>query len=162
LTVTRRERIGFVFQAFNLIPSLDAKQNILLPVKLAGGSVDQSWFDRVTESTGLTSMLKRRPAALSGGQQQRVAIARALVAKPRVVFADEPTGALDTRTGREILGLLRQVVDEFQQTVIMVTHDPAAAAYADRVLFLADGRIVDDLHRPTVNEISARMTRLEA
>jgi putative ABC transport system ATP-binding protein len=162
LTITRRTEIGFVFQAFNLIPSLDAKQNIVLPLKLAGRSVDREWFARVVEGTGLTPLLKRRPAELSGGQQQRVAIARALVAQPRVIFADEPTGALDTKTSKEILDLLRMTVDLYEQTVIMVTHDPAAASFTDRVLFLADGQIVDELRAPTVDRVAYRMTRLEA
>jgi putative ABC transport system ATP-binding protein len=162
LTVTRREQIGFIFQAFNLIPSLNTQQNIALPLKLSGQQLDQVWFNQVVESVGLSDYLKRRPAELSGGQQQRVAIARALVAQPRVVFADEPTGALDTRTSKEILNLLRLTVDQFGQTIIMVTHDPMSASFADRVLFLADGEIVDEMHQPTVERIAARMTRLEA
>jgi putative ABC transport system ATP-binding protein len=162
LTVTRREQIGFIFQAFNLIPSLNTQQNIALPLKLSGQQLDQVWFNQVVESVGLSDYLKRRPAELSGGQQQRVAIARALVAQPRVVFADEPTGALDTRTSKEILNLLRLTVDQFGQTIIMVTHDPMSASFADRVLFLADGEIVDEMYEPTVERIAARMTRLEA
>lgn len=162
LTVTRREQIGFIFQAFNLIPSLTARQNIALPLKLAGQTLDERWLDQIVQSTGLGDYMKRRPAELSGGQQQRVAIARALAARPRVVFADEPTGALDTRTSKEILQLLRLTVDQFGQTIIMVTHDPGAASVADRVLFLADGVIVDDMRNPTVERIAARMTRLEA
>src|SRR6478735_2600291 len=162
LTVTRREQIGFIFQAFNLIPSLNTQQNIALPLKLSGQDLDRAWFNQVVDSVGLSGYLKRRPAELSGGQQQRVAIARALVAQPRVVFADEPTGALDTRTSKEILNLLRLTVDQFGQTIIMVTHDPMSASFADRVLFLADGEIVDEMHQPTVERIAARMTRLEA
>jgi putative ABC transport system ATP-binding protein len=162
LTTTRRELIGFVFQAFNLVPSLTALQNIELPLKLAGKQPDRAWRDQIIASVGLNSHLRHRPAELSGGQQQRVAIARALVARPRVVFADEPTGALDTRTGRDILALLRQAVDEFQQTIIMVTHDPLAASYADRVLILADGHLVDELVGASSEQIAARMIRLEA
>jgi len=162
LTVTRREQIGFIFQAFNLIPSLNTQQNIALPLKLSGQDLDRAWFNQVVDSVGLSGYLKRRPAELSGGQQQRIAIARALVAQPRVVFADEPTGALDTRTSKEILNLLRLTVDQFGQTIIMVTHDPMSASFADRVLFLADGEIVDEMHQPTVERIAARMTRLEA
>ena len=162
LTVTRREQIGFIFQAFNLIPSLNTQQNIALPLKLSGQKLEQAWFNQVVESVGLSGYLKRHPAELSGGQQQRVAIARALVAQPRVVFADEPTGALDTRTSKEILNLLRLTVDQFGQTIIMVTHDPMSASFADRVLFLADGEIVDEMRDPTVERIAARMTRLEA
>ncbi|CAN5662984.1 ABC transporter ATP-binding protein [soil metagenome] len=162
LTKARRKEIGFVFQAFNLLPSLTAKQNIQLPLKLAGESVDRHWFEEVVGSIGLDQLLNRYPAELSGGQQQRVAIARALVSRPRVVFADEPTGALDTKTSRQILELLRATVDQFGQTIIMVTHDPTAASFADRVLFLADGRIVDEMLQPTVASISLRMTQLEA
>jgi putative ABC transport system ATP-binding protein len=162
LTVTRREQIGFIFQAFNLLPFLNARQNIELPVKLAGGTIDRAWLDQIIAGVGMTDRMKQRPAELSGGQQQRVAIARALACKPRVVFADEPTGALDTRTAKDILGLLRQTVDQMGQTVIMVTHDPLAASYADRVLFLADGRIVTELYRPSIDVIASTLTRLEA
>jgi len=161
LTIARRAEIGFIFQAFNLIPSLDVKQNILLPLNLAGRRADRDWFKQVVDGAGLASLLKRRPAELSGGQQQRVAIARALVAKPRVIFADEPTGALDAKTSKEILELLRITVDDFRQTVIMVTHDPVAAGFADRALFLADGEIVDELVAPTAERIANRMTTLE-
>ncbi|MGK5680648.1 ABC transporter ATP-binding protein [Actinoplanes sp. URMC 104] len=145
LTELRRDRIGFVFQAFNLIGALTVEENILLPSRLSGERPDRQWLAAVVERVGLTDRLRRRPAQLSGGQQQRVAIARALAVRPEVVFADEPTGALDTETAAEVLGLLRSTVDEFGQTVVMVTHDPVAASYADRVLVLADGRIVRDL-----------------
>jgi putative ABC transport system ATP-binding protein len=161
LTELRRERVGFVFQAFNLLPSLTAAQNVTLPLRLAGTRTDPAWLRQVLDRVGLTNRAGHRPAQLSGGQQQRVAIARALVTRPAVVFADEPTGALDTRTGREILGLLRQVVDGLGQTVVMVTHDPVAASYADRVLFLADGRFVGELTSPTAGRVAERMTRLE-
>lgn len=161
LTTTRREHLGFIFQAFNLLPTLNAQQNIILPLKLAGKKPDRVWFDQVVAGVGLTQQLRQRPSELSGGQQQRVAIARALVTRPKVIFADEPTGALDTRTGRDILGLLRQTVDRFGQTVIMVTHDPVAASYADRVLFLKDGRLVDEMHHPTVERVAERLIRLE-
>lgn len=145
LTELRRDRIGFVFQSFNLIGALTVEENILLPTKLSGQRPDRQWLAGVIERVGLTAWLSRRPAQLSGGQQQRVAIARALAVRPDVVFADEPTGALDTETAAEVLTLLRSTVDEFGQTVVMVTHDPVAASYADRVLVLADGRIVRDL-----------------
>jgi putative ABC transport system ATP-binding protein len=161
LTELRRERVGFVFQAFNLLPSLTAVQNVTLPLRLAGARTDTAWLREVLDRVGLTQRAGHRPAELSGGQQQRVAIARALVTRPDVVFADEPTGALDTRTGREVLGLLRQVVDELRQTVVMVTHDPVAASYADRVLFLADGHFVGELTAPTAAQVAARMTSLE-
>jgi putative ABC transport system ATP-binding protein len=161
LTELRRERVGFVFQAFNLLPSLTAVQNVTLPLRLAGTRTDPAWLRQVLDQVGLTDRAGHRPAQLSGGQQQRVTIARALVTRPEVVFADEPTGALDTRTGREVLGLLRQVVDGLGQTVVMVTHDPVAASYADRVLFLADGRFVGELAAPTAGRVAERMTRLE-
>jgi putative ABC transport system ATP-binding protein len=162
LTITRREQIGFIFQAFNLLPSLNARQNIELPIRLAGKAVDRGWIERIVTQAGIGDRLKQRPAELSGGQQQRVAIARALAPRPRVVFADEPTGALDTRTARAILELLRATVDEFGQTIIMVTHDPVAASFSDRVLFLADGRIVDETDEPTADAVAARLTRLES
>jgi putative ABC transport system ATP-binding protein len=161
LTELRRERVGFVFQAFNLLPSLTAVQNVTLPLRLAGTRTDTAWLRQVLDRVGLTKRAGHRPAELSGGQQQRVAIARALVTRPDVVFADEPTGALDTRTGREVLALLRQVVDELRQSVVMVTHDPMAASYADRVLFLADGHFVGELTAPTAGQVAARMTSLE-
>jgi len=162
LTRLRRDRIGFVFQSFNLVPSLTAGQNIALPQRLARRRADKEWTREVVDRVGLSGRLGHRPGELSGGQQQRVAIARALVAKPAVVFADEPTGALDLATGRDILTLLRAVVDAWRQTLVMVTHDPAAAAYADRVLFLADGTIVDTMERPEAARIADRMTSLGA
>jgi putative ABC transport system ATP-binding protein len=162
LTELRRERIGFVFQAFNLVPSLTVTQNITLPLRLAGVRTDEAWLRGIVERVGLTGRTDHRPAQLSGGQQQRVAIARALVARPEVVFGDEPTGALDMMTARDVLALLREVVDGLGQTVVMVTHDPIAASYADTVLFLADGRIVDSVAAPTVDLVAERMTRLGA
>lgn len=162
LTVLRRERVGFVFQAFNLLPSLTAWENIILPIRMGGRRPDKRWVRELIARVGLTGRERRRPAELSGGQQQRVAIARALVTRPAIIFADEPTGALDTSTGREILELLRDIVREFGQTVIIVTHDPIAASYAERVIFLADGRIVDLLESPTRELVAARMTRLDS
>ena len=156
----RRERIGFVFQSFNLVPSLTAAQNITLPLRLAKQKPDKAWLAEVTERVGLTERIKHKPGELSGGQQQRVAIARALVAQPEVIFADEPTGALDTRTGKAILSLLREAVDGLDQTVVMVTHDPTAAAYADTVVFLADGEIVDTMAGPSPERVAERMTHL--
>jgi putative ABC transport system ATP-binding protein len=161
-TALRRERVGFIFQAFNLLPSLTVEQNIGLPLRLAGRRPDRAWSREVVERVGLQSRLKHRPAQLSGGQQQRVAIARALLTRPEVVFADEPTGALDTRTSADILALLRHVVDALGQTVVMVTHDPLAAAYADRVLYLADGAVVAADEAPTADAIAERMTHLGA
>jgi putative ABC transport system ATP-binding protein len=160
LTRVRRERVGFVFQSFNLIPTLTAAENITLPVRLAGAKPDARWVDDVIATVGLGDRLAHRPSELSGGQQQRVAVARALASRPHVVFADEPTGNLDSRSGHEVLGLLRQSVDRFGQTVVMVTHDPTAAAWADSALFLADGRIVDDLDRPTAEGVLERMKEL--
>ncbi|MEU5316442.1 ABC transporter ATP-binding protein [Streptomyces sp. NPDC047461] len=160
LTALRRTRLGFVFQAFNLLPSLTVEQNVALPTRLAGHRPDRRRTADVLAQVGLTDKARRRPGHLSGGQQQRVAIARALVTRPDVVFADEPTGALDTTTAAEILGLLRRAVDDQGATVVMVTHDPAAAAWADRVLFLADGELVDHLERGTADRIAARMTSL--
>jgi putative ABC transport system ATP-binding protein len=157
LTRLRRDRIGFVFQAFNLLPTLTAEENILLPLQLAGRKPDKAWMDRIVSALGLADRLSHRPAELSGGQQQRVACARALVSRPQVVFADEPTGNLDSRAGAEVLSILRTSVRELGQTVIMVTHDPIAASYADRVLFLADGRLVDELHEPTADGVLERM-----
>ncbi|WP_329124141.1 ABC transporter ATP-binding protein [Streptomyces sp. NBC_01465] len=162
LTLLRRERIGFVFQAFNLVPSLSAQENILLPFRLARRRPDRDWVRTVIERTHLTDRLKHRPAELSGGQQQRVAVARALATRPEVVFADEPTGALDLTSGHEVLSLLREIVDSMGQTLVMVTHDPNAAARADRVLFLADGSIVDTMDRPSQNRVADRMSRLGA
>jgi putative ABC transport system ATP-binding protein len=161
LTMLRRERLGFVFQAFNLVPTLSARENITLPLDIAGRKVDQEWFDTVIDTLGLRDRLSHRPSELSGGQQQRVACARALVSRPAIVFADEPTGNLDSRASAEILGFLRRSVDDYEQTVVMVTHDPGAAAYADRVLFLADGRIVDELQAPTSDRVLERMKGFE-
>ena len=149
LTVLRRRRVGFVFQAFNLLPTLTAGENIVLPLALDGAPVDRAWLDEVVDAVGLRDRLGHRPSELSGGQQQRVAIARALITRPDVVFADEPTGNLDSRTSAEVLEFLRRAVREMGQTVVMVTHDPVAASYADGVLFLADGRIVGELPDPT-------------
>jgi putative ABC transport system ATP-binding protein len=153
LTVLRRERMGFVFQAFNLVPTLTARANIVLPLTLGGRKLDQAWFDEVVTTVGLGDRLDHRPSELSGGQQQRVAVARALVTRPEIVFADEPTGNLDSRTGAEILGFLRRAVDGMGQTVVMVTHDPVAASYADTVVFLADGRVVDHMTDPTPDKV---------
>ena len=144
LTQLRRDRVGFIFQTFNLLPVLDAEENILLPLSIAGRSPDREWFETLVGAVGIADRLSHRPAELSGGQQQRVAIARALVSRPSVVFADEPSGNLDSKATDDVLGLLRQAVDEFEQTVVMVTHDPHAASFADRLLLLADGRIVHD------------------
>ena len=144
LTMLRREKVGFIFQTFNLLPILDARENILLPLAIAGHEPDEEWFDRLIDTVGIRDRLHHRPAELSGGQQQRVAIARALVSRPAVVFADEPTGNLDSTASGEVLSLLRRAVDEFRQTVVMVTHDAHAAAHADRLLALADGRVVRD------------------
>ncbi|GHE41822.1 ABC transporter ATP-binding protein [Streptomyces vinaceus] len=162
LTELRRSRLGFVFQAFNLLPSLTVEQNVLLPMRLAGGRQDRARAEDLLARVGLEGKGRRRPAELSGGQQQRVAIARALVTRPDVVFADEPTGALDTTTAAEVLGLLRSAVDSLGATIVMVTHDPAAAASADQVLFLADGLIADRLPRSSAATIAARMTALTA
>jgi putative ABC transport system ATP-binding protein len=144
LTKLRRDRFGFVFQTFNLLPVLDAEENILLPLAIAGRTPDRAWFDKLVQSVGIADRLSHRPAQLSGGQQQRVAIARALVSRPSVVFADEPSGNLDSKATDDVLGLLRQAVDEFEQTVVMVTHDAHAASFSDRLLVLADGRVVHD------------------
>jgi putative ABC transport system ATP-binding protein len=157
LTRLRRDRVGFVFQAFNLLPMLSARENITLPLDLAGRKPDAGWFDRVIETVGLTPRLKHRPSELSGGQQQRVAVARALASRPEVIFADEPTGNLDSRSGAEILAFMRRAVDDMGQTIVMVTHDPGAAAYADAVVFLADGRIVDHMSDPTAERVLERM-----
>jgi putative ABC transport system ATP-binding protein len=160
LTELRRERIGFVFQAYNLLPALSVEQNITLPLLLAGRAVDQDWLRRVVANVGLADRLDHLPSQLSGGQQQRVAIARALITRPDAVFADEPTGALDSRTGKQVLTLLRDIVDQTGQTVLMVTHDPIAASFADRVVFLADGRLAGSLDEPTPEQIAERMTHL--
>ncbi|MEV5979427.1 ABC transporter ATP-binding protein [Streptomyces sp. NPDC052114] len=162
LTRLRRDRIGFMFQSFNLIPTLDALENITLPMDIAGRRPDGAWLDHVIDTLGLRDRLKHRPAQLSGGQQQRVACARALAAKPELIFADEPTGNLDSRAGLEVLGFLRDAVDQLGQTVVMVTHDPGAAAHADLVLFLGDGRIVDEMARPTAEAVLERMKRFDA
>jgi len=153
LTVLRRDRIGFVFQMFNLVPTLTAGENITLPLTLAGRKPETGWFDTIIATVRMGDRLQHRPSELSGGQQQRVAVARALITKPQIVFADEPTGNVDSKTGAEILEFLRQAVNELGQTVVMVTHDPVAAAYADSVLFLADGRIVDRLDSPTSEKV---------
>ncbi|MGH9283432.1 MAG: ABC transporter ATP-binding protein, partial [Acidimicrobiales bacterium] len=160
LTQLRRERIGFVFQAYNLVPTLDALENITLPLALAGAAVDGPWLDHVVRSVGLGDRLRHRPSQLSGGQQQRVAVARALVTRPEVVFADEPTGNLDSRAGAEVLALLRNAVRELGRTVVMVTHDPVAASYADAVVLLADGRVVGDLEEPTPDLVLDRLKQL--
>jgi putative ABC transport system ATP-binding protein len=161
LTALRRDRIGFVFQAFNLVPTLTAIENITLPIAIAGRKPDTQWLDVVIKTLGLQDRLKHRPSELSGGQQQRVAVGRALAAQPDIVFGDEPTGNLDSRSSDEVLGILRRSVNELGQTVVIVTHDPRAAAYADRVLFLADGRIVDELRSPTADSVLERMKKLE-
>ena len=160
LTLVRREKLGFVFQAFNLIPTLDALENMTLPLALAGTKPDPAWLDTVVRTVGLSDRLKNLPSQLSGGQQQRVAVARALLARPEIVFADEPTGNLDSRSGNEVLSFMRSAVDDHGQTIIMVTHDASAAAYADRVVFLADGRIVDELMDPTAAAVFDRMKTL--
>ena len=162
LTRLRRDEIGFVFQSYNLVPTLTAKENILLPLAIAGRSPDQDWYDSVIATVNLADRLDHKPNQLSGGQQQRVAVARALVSRPTVVFADEPTGNLDSTSGAEVLELLRRTVDEHGQTVVMVTHDPVAAAYTDRVLFLADGRVVDELRDPTREQVLDATSRLAA
>ncbi|MBT9255043.1 ABC transporter ATP-binding protein [Phycicoccus sp. MAQZ13P-2] len=160
LTELRRDRIGFVFQAFNLVPTLTAEENIVLPLAIAGRKPDQAWFDEVVDTVGLRTRLGHRPGELSGGQQQRVACARALVGRPDVVFADEPTGNLDSASGAEVLGFLRRSVDTHGQTVVMVTHDPGAASWTDRVVFLADGHVVGELREPTPEAVLDRMARL--
>ncbi|MFE0375825.1 ABC transporter ATP-binding protein [Streptomyces inhibens] len=162
LTTLRREKIGFVFQAFNLLPTLNALENITLPIDIAGRKPDQEWLELIVGTVGLAGRLRHRPSQLSGGQQQRVAVARALAGRPEIVFADEPTGNLDSRSGAEVLGFLRDSVRELGQTVVMVTHDPVAASYADRVVFLADGRLIDDLPAPTSETVLDRMRLFEA
>ncbi len=161
LTLLRRDRLGFVFQAYNLVPTLTARENITLPVDIAGVKLDVAWFDTVVDTLGIRDRLTHRPDELSGGQQQRVACARALVRRPAIVFADEPTGNLDSRASAEILAFLRRSVDEFGQSIVMVTHDPVAASYADRVLFLVDGRIVDEILAPTTTSVLERMKSFE-
>jgi len=160
LTRLRRDRIGFIFQAFNLLPTLTAAENITLPLALARRHADPVWFERVVDAVGLRDRLRHRPAQLSGGQQQRVAAARALVSRPEVIFADEPTGNLDSRAGADLLSFMREAVDRFSQTIVMVTHDPAAAAWADRVVFLADGRVVDEIVAPTADSVIEHMLHL--
>ncbi len=160
LTQVRRDQVGFVFQSFNLIPTLNALENITLPMDLAGRKPDQAWLDTVVRTVGLGDRLKHRPSELSGGQQQRVAVARALAARPKIIFADEPTGNLDSKAGAEILGFIKGAVADLDQTVVMVTHDPGAAAYADRALFLADGHIVDEMQDPTAEAIIEQMKHL--
>ena len=159
LTELRRREVGFIFQAYNLIPTLSAEENIRLPLLLGNSKGDEAWINRVIDTVGLRDRLKHRPSELSGGQQQRVAVARALASKPTIIFADEPTGNLDSRTGAEILSFMRLAVNELGQTIVMVTHDPVAAAYSDRVIFLADGRIVDELQNPTAADVLDRMKR---
>jgi putative ABC transport system ATP-binding protein len=159
LTLLRRDHVGFIFQAFNLVPTLTAKENITLPLRLAGRSGDAEWISTVIKTLGLEERLAHRPAELSGGEQQRVAVGRALATQPRIVFADEPTGNLDSRATTEVLTFLRTAVDEMAQTIVMVTHDPRAASFADRVVFLADGRIVDELAAPTTESVLERMKR---
>jgi putative ABC transport system ATP-binding protein len=161
LTILRREAVGFIFQSFNLIPTLSAIENITLPMDIAGRKPDQQWLETVIDVVGLRDRLGHKPAELSGGQQQRVACARAIAARPAIIFADEPTGNLDSRAGAEVLGLLRRSVREMGQTILMVTHDPAAASYADRVVFLSDGSVVDELHAPTQSSVLERMARLD-
>ena len=160
LTELRRDQVGFVFQAFNLIPTLTAAENITLPMDLAGRKPDAAWMDQIIGIVGLSDRMSHRPSELSGGQQQRVAVARALASRPEIVFADEPTGNLDSRSGQEVLGFMRYAVSDLGQTIVMVTHDPNAAAYADRVVFLADGRIVDQMDQPNAERIIDSMKRL--
>jgi putative ABC transport system ATP-binding protein len=160
LTLLRRERVGFIFQAYNLIATLTAMENITLPMSLAGTAPDKAWLDQVVTTVGLSDRIGHRPNELSGGQQQRVAVARALASRPEIIFADEPTGNLDSRTGAEILDFMRRAVRELGQTIVMVTHDPVAAGYADRVVFLADGRIVDEMLEPTSEAVFDRMKTL--
>ncbi|MGX7680999.1 ABC transporter ATP-binding protein [Jatrophihabitans sp. DSM 45814] len=162
MTKLRRDRIGFVFQSFNLVPTLTAIENITLPMDIAGRKIDQQWVDSVIDTLGLRDRLGHRPSELSGGQQQRVACARALASQPEIIFGDEPTGNLDSRSSSEVLGILRNSVTHLQQTVVIVTHDPRAASYADRVVFLADGKIVDEMRSPTADSVLDRMKNLEA
>ena len=162
LTLLRRDRIGFIFQSFNLLPTMTAAENIVLPMRIAGRTPDEHWVASIVETVGLSDRLGHRPSQLSGGQQQRVAAARALASKPQIVFADEPTGALDSRSSAELLGFLRKAVNELGQTVVMVTHDATAASYADRVIFLADGHIVDEMRTPTADAVLDYMKTLGA
>jgi putative ABC transport system ATP-binding protein len=160
LTQLRRDKIGFIFQSFNLVPTLNALENIVLPMSLAGRKPDQVWLDNVVTTVGLGNRLTHRPSELSGGQQQRVAVARALASRPDIIFADEPTGNLDSRTGTEILSFMRRAVKELGQTIVMVTHDPVAASYSDRAIFLADGNIVDEMLDPTAERILNKLRGL--
>ncbi|HEX6231307.1 MAG TPA: ABC transporter ATP-binding protein, partial [Actinomycetota bacterium] len=162
LTLLRRQKVGFVFQAFNLVPTLSAHENITLPLDIAGRKPDRGWFDTVVDTIGLRDRLDHRPSELSGGEQQRVAGARALMSRPEIVYADEPTGNLDSRSGHELLEFLRRAVDEHGQTIVMVTHDAAAASFADRIVFLGDGRVVDEMRQPTVERILDRLKLLES
>ena len=159
LTILRRDRVGFIFQAYNLVPTISAAENIMLPLMLAGRKGDQAWIDQIIHTMGIADRLTHRPDEMSGGQQQRVAVARALASRPEIIFADEPTGNLDSHAGAEVLGFLRRAVNEMHQTIVMVTHDPMAASYADRIVFLADGRIVDEMHQPTTERVLERMKR---
>jgi putative ABC transport system ATP-binding protein len=161
LTILRREKVGFVFQAFNLVPTLSAQENITLPLDIAGRKPDPGWFETVVGAVGLRDRLKHRPGELSGGEQQRVAGARALVTRPEIIFADEPTGNLDSRSGHELLEFLREAVDEHGQTIVMVTHDAAAASFADRIVFLGDGKVVDEMADPTIERVLDRLKLLE-
>ena len=161
ITALRRDRLGFIFQSFNLVPTLTAAENITLPTDIAGKGVDKQWFEEVTSRLGLAERLEHRPAELSGGQQQRVACARALVSRPEIIFGDEPTGNLDSNSSAEVLDILRTAVDKDDQTVVIVTHDAKAASYADRVVFLADGKLVNELHNPTMEAIHQVMAEIE-
>jgi putative ABC transport system ATP-binding protein len=162
LTRLRRDRVGFIFQAYNLVPTLTALENITLPIDIAGRKPDQEWLDKIIDMVGLRDRLRSKPSQLSGGQQQRVAAARALVTRPEIIFADEPTGNLDSRAGAEVLAFLRESADVHGQTVVMVTHDPTAASYAHRVIFLADGRIVDEMNEPSADRVLERMKGFDA
>jgi len=159
LTTLRRDRVGFVFQSFNLVPTMNAADNIMLPLLLAGRTGDQDWIGKVIQTMGIADRLRHRPHEMSGGQQQRVAVARALATRPEIIFADEPTGNLDSRAGAEVLAFLRRAVDDMGQTIVMVTHDPIAASYADRIVFLADGQIVDEMREPTAELVLERMKK---
>jgi len=159
LTILRRDRVGFVFQAYNLVPTISAAKNITLPLLLAGRKGDQEWIDKVIDTMGIGDRLQHRPSEMSGGQQQRVAVARALASRPEIIFADEPTGNLDSRASAEVLTFMRRAVDEMHQTIVVVTHDPTAASYADRIVFLADGQIVDEMAKPTAERVLERMKR---
>lgn len=162
LTELRRDKIGFIFQSFNLIPTLTAKENIVLPASIAGRTTDKKWFDQVIEILGIGDRLSHRPSEMSGGQQQRVAAARALASRPEIIFGDEPSGNLDSKSGAELLGFMRQAVDEHGQTIVMVTHDAISASYADRIVFLADGKTVDEMLEPTAEKVLDRIKTLEA